>query len=211
VEPSEKPTEAQIRNSNSAQLLHQILDAGCLPQYVGIAVDTPERIDCLLNKALNDADVVLLSGGVSMGDFDFVPGIMEKNGILLKFQKVAVKPGKPTVFGVREEKYFFGLPGNPVSTFVIFHVMVRPFLKALMGERACERRIEAQLSQEIRRKRTERHEFRPVRLLDAATVQPLEYHGSGHIHAYYQADGVIELAVGTSLLEKGKRVQVRLL
>ncbi len=120
VEPATKPGNSQIRNSNSYQLAAQAASMGALPCYYGIAADTEQTIDTMLKKAMAETDVVLISGGVSAGDFDFVPKILRENNIRLVFEKVAIKPGKPTVFGIAEDGFVFGLPGNPVSGFVLF-------------------------------------------------------------------------------------------
>lgn len=211
VEPYETPDNAQIRNSNSYQLCAQIARAGAIPEYIGIAVDTPEEIDNYVKRALGNADVVLLSGGVSMGDYDFVPQILKQNDIDLLFEKVAVKPGKPTVFGVCGGKFFFGCPGNPVSTFVMFEMFVRPFLHKLMGASGKHRKVMAKLAEPITRRNTKRHEFRPVFFNENGSMQSPEYHGSAHIHSYIHADGVIAMPVGVASLKEGSTVDVVLI
>ena len=94
----------------------------------GIVKDVASDIDAVLKRALAENDVVIVSAGVSVGDFDLVPAALRQNQVRLLFEKIAVKPGKPTVFGVSERGYCFGLPGNPVSTFVVFELLVKPFL-----------------------------------------------------------------------------------
>jgi molybdopterin molybdotransferase len=128
VQPTSMPGPSQIRNSNSFQLTAQAESMGTVAKNYGIAKDTDKAIDKMFKEAVEENDVVLVSGGVSMGDFDLVPGIFKQNNINLLFEKVATKPGKPTVFGVAENIYCFGLPGNPVSTFVLFELLVKPFL-----------------------------------------------------------------------------------
>ena len=211
VEPSRKPDPVQIRNSNSYQLCAQLERAGCLPRYFGIAEDTPQAIDRMLKDALQESDVVLLSGGVSMGDFDFVPEILRQNCVDLKFEKVAVKPGKPTVFGIRGDTYFFGLPGNPVSTFILFEILVRPLLFKLMGSFDRRIRVKARLKGTVKRKKTERMEIIPVRLNADGLVDRLEYHGSAHINAYVKADGIIALDRGVEEIKAGTEVIVTLI
>ena len=211
VEPREKATDAKIRNSNSYQLCAQIQRAGCIPKYFGIAKDTPQAVDDMLSRALNECDVVLFSGGVSVGDFDFVPQILKKNNINLKFEKVKIKPGRPTVFGQRDDKYFFGLPGNPVSTFVLFEVLVRPFLMKLMGVEYRPDSVGGKLANDLVRRKVDRSEFRPVKLQADGTVHFFEYHGSAHIHAYTQANGVICIPLGVDKLDAGSVVQVNLI
>ncbi|MBA7713708.1 Molybdopterin molybdenumtransferase [subsurface metagenome] len=109
VEPSRKPTACQIRNSNAYQLAAQAVNAAAIATNYGIAVDTEEAIEVKLTKAMAENDVVILSGGVSVGDYDLVREILAKNNVKLLFEKVAVKPGKPMVFGVSDEVFCFGL------------------------------------------------------------------------------------------------------
>lgn len=211
VEPFQKPDSVQIRNSNSYQLAAQIERAGCLSLYFGIAEDSPESIDRMLKQALAESDVVLLSGGVSMGDFDFVPGILRQNGVDIRFDKVAIKPGKPTVFGTKGDKYFFGLPGNPVSTFVLFEMLVRPFLLRLMGSFDQRVQVPGKLKGSMKRKKTDRMDYIPVYLDADGVVNRIEYHGSAHIHAYVKANGIIALPVGVLEMEAGSEVVVTLI
>jgi molybdopterin molybdotransferase len=211
VEPSVTPNAAQIRNSNAYQLCGQVRRAGCDPRYLGIARDTPEAVEATLKKALQQSDVVLLSGGVSAGDFDFVPSILRKSNIDLKFEKVAVKPGKPTVFGVLDNQWFFGLPGNPVSTFVLFEMLVKPFLLALMGCRWEPWRVRARIAGGARRRKADRTEFRPVRLGPDGQATVADYHGSAHIHAYTNANGVVTMRAGETELGDGAEVEVILI
>ena len=133
VEPYEKAEGPKIRNSNSYQLSAQIEKMGADSKYYGIAEDTEEAIDACVKKAKAENDVILVSGGVSMGDYDFVPDILKKNGIKIMFDQVAIQPGKPTTFGVADDVICFGMPGNPVSTFVQFEILVKPFLYKMMG------------------------------------------------------------------------------
>ena len=211
IDPSHKPELSQIRNSNSYQHAAQIESMSVIVTDYGIAEDTEKAIDNMFKKAIGGNDVVLVSGGVSVGDFDFVPGIMKHNGFDLLFEKVAVKPGKPTVFGVSDKLYCFGLPGNPVSTFVQFEILIKPFLYKLMGHDYRSDNIRMPLHESLKRKNTERLEWFPVAITEAGTVQLVEYHGSAHISAYSVADGLICVDVGIAEIEKGMMIQVRLI
>ena len=133
VEPQYVPAESQIRNSNSWQLLAQIERAGAKGRYYGIARDDEDATFRLVCRAIEENDLVIITGGVSMGDFDFVPAVLEKAGVKLLFTRVAVQPGKPTTFGIHENAAVFGLPGNPVSSFMMFEMLVRPFISAMMN------------------------------------------------------------------------------
>ena len=211
VHPASKPGPSQIRNSNAFQLAAQIESMGATARNYGIAKDTDKAIDKMFKKAVEENDVVLVSGGVSVGEFDLVPGIFKRNNINLLFEKVAVKPGKPTVFGVSEKVYCFGLPGNPVSTFVQFELLVKPFLCKLMGHDYAPPAIQIPLGESIRRKKTERQSWIPVVITDDGTLKPVEYHGSAHINALCIADGLVSIGVGVAEIEKGTIVPVRLI
>ena len=211
VEPASKPGPSQIRNSNSFQLMAQIESMGAVARNYGIAKDTDKAIDKIFKEAVDQSDVVIVSGGVSVGDYDLVPGIFKQNNIDLLFEKIAMKPGKPTVFGVSEKVYCFGVPGNPVSTFVLFELLVKPFLCKLMGHDYAPPAIGIPLGESIRRKKTERQNWIPVAITDTGTLKPVEYHGSAHINALCIADGVVSIGVGVGEIEKGTIVPVRLI
>jgi molybdopterin molybdotransferase len=176
---------------------------GVLATDYGITEDTEEAIDEMFKKVAADNDVVIVSGGVSVGDFDYVPDILRRNNIDLLFEGVAVKPGRPSVFGVSEDIYCFGLPGNPMSTFVQFEILIKPFLYKLMG---CEHKYES-----IERRKTERQVWFPAAITAAGTVKLIEYHGSAHISSLCSADGLISMDVGVSQIEKGTVVPLRLI
>lgn len=133
VEPSQRPGPSQIRNSNGSMLLALAAESGASASYLGIARDEPAALRALVSEALDSADVVLLSGGVSAGKFDFVPDVLHELGMKAHFHKIRMKPGKPLLFGTREKTLVFGLPGNPVSSFVCFHLFVRPALRKMGG------------------------------------------------------------------------------
>ena len=127
----ETPGPAQIRNSNSPTLAAQVVEAGGEPRLLGIARDDPDELLSKLEEGLA-CDILITSGGVSMGKYDLVVGALESHGVEIGFDKVAMKPGKPTVFGWRDGTFAFGLPGNPVSTIVSFQLFVRPLIARLL-------------------------------------------------------------------------------
>ena len=211
VDPATEPEPCQIRNSNSFQLAAQAGSMGVAVTDYGIAEDTKEAIDRTFKKVAAANDVVIVSGGVSMGDFDFVPDILKRNNIDLLFESIAVKPGKPSVFGVSEDVYCFGLPGNPMSTFVQFEILIKPFLYKLMGRQHRHENVRMPLDEAIKRKKTVRQVWLPVAMTEAGTVKLIEYHGSAHISSLCSADGLISVDVGVPQVEKGAIVPVRLI
>ncbi len=211
VEPALKPGPSQIRNSNSFQLVAQVESAGAAVRDYGVVKDVTTEIDRVVRTAFSDNDVVIVSGGVSVGDLDLVPGILKQNNVKLLFEKIAVEPGKPTVFGISDKTYFFGLPGNPVSTFVVFELLVKPFLYKLMGYNYSPISVRMPLDKTVVRKNTERQSWIPVNITNTGTAKPAVYHSSAHILALCNADGLISIEIGTANIEKGAMVPVRLI
>jgi len=209
VEPDQTPAGAQIRNSNASQLMAQVARAGATGRYYGITRDEEASIEALLRKAVEENDVVLISGGVSFGDYDLVPKVMRTLGLTMHFDQVAMQPGKPLTFCTGEKTAVFGLPGNPVSTFVQFEVMVRPFLDRMMRVTADEPKMMMPLAADYSRKRAERMAWIPFTVTPAGEALPVEYHGSAHITALTSAWGLITIPRGQSWIQKGEMVSVR--
>jgi molybdopterin molybdotransferase len=209
VEPSQTPSLSQIRNSNSFHLAAQAETAGAVTKNYGITKDTRKAIDTAVKMAIAENDVVLVSGGVSVGDFDFVPDILKQNGIELMFEKIAIKPGKPTVFGVSESVFCFGMPGNPVSGFVMCELLVKPFLYKLMGYNFTPFEIKIPLGESISRKKARSPSWIPVVITDEETARPVEYHGSAHFNALCGADGLLCIPKDMTELKEGTIVKVR--
>ena len=132
VAPGEKARYGQIGDANSYTLYGGVTEAGAVPLHGGIVPDDAEALSKAFNSALAEADVVISSGGVSAGARDVVKQILLGMGTIESY-KVAMQPGMPQAFGVVEGKPFFGLPGNPVSTFVSFELFIRPALLKMMG------------------------------------------------------------------------------
>src|SRR5262249_47767571 len=128
VEISATPGPGQIRNSNGPMLAAQVQRAGGIPHPLGIARDNAEDLRALISEGLR-FPMLILSGGVSAGKLDLVPGILQELGVEPHFHKVAMKPGKPVFFGTLGETVVFGLPGNPVSSLVCFELFVRPAIR----------------------------------------------------------------------------------
>jgi molybdopterin molybdotransferase len=132
VPVEQRPEWFQIRNSNATSLSAQVAAAGGTPRCLEIAPDRPEALRALIHEGLT-ADLLLMTGGVSVGKYDFVEQVLADFGAEFYFQSVALRPGKPLVFGRAAGKFFFGLPGNPISTFVTFALFARPAIGVLAG------------------------------------------------------------------------------
>lgn len=136
VQPGERGLEAgEIYDSNSFALVAQAIEAGAEARRITAVADDEEALRTAAEEALEDADVVITSGGVSVGERDLVKGTMLGLGVEQVFWGVKFKPGKPLFFGVRENARVFGLPGNPVSAMVCFELFVRPALMRMMGDK----------------------------------------------------------------------------
>lgn len=211
VEPIDTPAESQIRNSNAYQLMAQALQANCKPAYFGIARDNREATLELIIKAGIESDIVILTGGISAGDFDFVPGVIEQAGYEIKFRQLAVQPGKPVIFAIKGNKYLIALPGNPVSSFVQFELLVKYLVKILTGDSRREKQIISRFGCDYIRKKASRKAFFPVCFTPEGNVVPVDYHGSAHIHSYIQAEGIVTIEIGETEIKKGTPVNVRLI
>ena len=209
VEPDIKPAPSQIRNSNAYQLLSQVKNVGAIPNYIGIALDTEESTRQMLEKAFDDNDIILLTGGVSMGDYDYVPQILNELGVKLFFKSIAVQPGRPTVFGTMDKQFIFGLPGNPVSSFVQFELLVKPLIYKLNGFEYKPMKVRLPMGKEYSRKRSTRLSWLPVQINNNGEVIPMSYHGSAHINSLTEADGMISIPIGKTEIKKGDLVDVR--
>lgn len=211
---SGQPVElGQIRNSNGPMLLAALTEAGLTPLDLGIARDDVDLMRSAINNGL-EADVLLISGGVSAGMMDLVPSVLAELGVEQVFHKVRMKPGKPLWFGRRDgEKHrtlVFGLPGNPVSTLVAYQLFVKPALAAIAGspfEVAVP--IRGQLTAAVKH-RGERPTYRPCRMVHSLqgtdSIEPLVWRGSADLAAFVDANGLMilsagdyELAVGTAV------------
>src|SRR5690242_8803074 len=180
---SATPGPTQIRNSNTYSLAAQVQGASAEPILLPVAPDDPGRLRELI-KAGFQSDLLLLSGGVSMGKYDLVEQVLGELEAEFFFTGALIQPGRPIVFGRASGKYFFGLPGNPVSTMVTFELFVRPLLDALSGAPVTPLRfLSAQLKSEVKTK-PGLTRFLPATLsgeFERSTVELSKWQGSGDI------------------------------
>jgi molybdopterin molybdotransferase len=135
VDVGETPSVSQIRNSNAMSLVAQVQRAGGIPIILPVARDTKEHTSELIEQGLT-TDLLLISGGVSAGKYDVVEPVLSELGAAFFFDRVLIQPGQPAVFGRAHGRFFFGLPGNPVSTMITFEIFARAALQLLSGETA---------------------------------------------------------------------------
>lgn len=192
VAPGEALAPGQIRNSNSITARGQVLAAGGDPVIMGIAPDDIEVTRRLMAAAL-EQDVVVTSGGVSVGDYDFVKQVQDELGVERRFWGVSTKPGKPLAFGVRGDTLVFGVPGNPVAAMVSFELYVRPAILALQGRADVYRPFVYARAAEDQRGSRGRTELRRCRLahgLEGWTFVTTGPQGSGILRSMALADGL---------------------
>jgi molybdopterin molybdotransferase len=208
----ETPGEFQIRNSNSVSLAAQVRIAGGEPVVLGNAADRIEDLGEKIERGLKE-DALVLSGGVSMGKYDLVESVLKAMGTEFFFDAVAIRPGKPAVFGICQGKPVFGLPGNPVSTMVTFELFVTPAIDLLSGAQArALPLVEARLGEALTEKPGLAH-FLPARLEwrgREPEVKALKWQGSGDITALSKANCFLVVPADREKLEIGESVSVLL-
>lgn len=219
VDVEAHPGPNQIRNSNSYSLAAQVEAAGAESVRLPIAPDDPVVLKHLIEEGLG-LDLLLLTGGVSMGKYDLVEQVLAEFGAEFFFTGAHIQPGRPVVFGraLREAgagsaTYFFGLPGNPVSTMVTFEIFVRPVLDALCGAPPGKLRfLQARLGSEVRAK-TGLTRFLPAQLsgeFDRTAVELVRWQGSGDVAAMARANCFLVVPPARERLAAGEMVSVLL-
>jgi molybdopterin molybdotransferase len=219
VPPEVKPGAGHIRNSNSPMLVAAARAAGAESFDLGIARDQLDSMQAMIAKGL-EADVLVLSGGVSAGVLDLVPSVLKSLGVEQVFHKISIKPGKPLWFGVlrRERKnqdgeqgdtLVFGLPGNPVSSLVGFELFVRPALARLAGREFAAEYVSARLAAAFTH-RGDRPTYHPAELkadAEQAVATPLRWKGSADLRTLSAANALLVFPAGDYTLAAGDEVR----
>ena len=208
----ETPGPFQIRNSNSVSLSAQVRIAGGEPIVLGNAADRIEDLGNKIERGLKE-DMLVLSGGVSMGKYDLVENVLKAMGAEFFFDAVAIRPGKPAVFGICQGKPVFGLPGNPVSTMVTFELFVAPAIDLLSGAEArALPLVEARLAEAMKEKTGLTH-FLPARVEwrgASPEVKALKWQGSGDIAALARANCFLVVPADREKIAVGESVSILL-
>jgi len=210
----EVPHEAQIYSSNSHALSALIRECGAIPRQLGIARDDPDHLAAMIEEGLK-SDVLVTTGGISMGDHDYLKDVFGRIGVEVLFWKVAQKPGKPMTFGMRHGKPVFALPGNPVSATLSFELYVRPALRKMMGYKRLYRpTVWAVLVEDINKKPGRRNFIRGIvqRKKDGVLyAQTTGEQGSGILRSMSAANGIIVLPEDADGAKAGEKVEVYLI
>lgn len=197
-----------IMNSNgpmlhALSLKHNLLIVG---EYA--VLDQLDTTIAALKQALDQSDVVIFTGGVSMGDYDYVTEAIKQIGATIHFNRLALKPGKPTTFATLNNKFIFGLPGNPVAVYVTFHLFVLQLIKLITGQKnQYGNWSKFPLAKTFTRKKADRTEFVPCKLTSDYTIKPIEFHGSGHLLALLNCDGFFICPQGQTEILQNTNVQ----
>lgn len=215
VPVSTKPGPGQIRNSNGPMLAALVQRAGGVPVKLEVARDNASELERLICQGLQ-ADVLLLSGGVSAGVLDLVPGALAKLGVSQIFHKLNLKPGKPLWFGqfvstTGQKKLVFGLPGNPVSSLVCFELFVRPALDRLAGGSGRGLPETVALLTTSHFQRGDRPTYWPARCdyhQGKWHATPLPWQGSGDLCTLAEADGLAYFPAGDHTYAAGAEITV---
>ena len=212
VEVDQIPAPGQIRNSNGYSLQSQIRQAGYRARYLGASLDEPESLKRVISSGLAD-DIVLLSGGVSMGNYDLVPQVLKDIGAEIIFHNIAIKPGKPALFAKLKHTLIFGVPGNPVATMVGFDKLILPPARKMAGEKVFFRPIiTATLTKDLKVKtgrlglRHARISYRDGKYLAEAAAT----HGSADLLSTSQSNGIILVPADVACIKAGDAVQIEL-
>jgi len=203
-QPGKPLQHAQVYESNSFALkavLTQIYISGVEVYY---ASDNPEIVTGAIEKALNQSDVVLVTGGISVGDYDFVLQAVSKCGIEKLFHNVKQRPGKPLFFGKKNKKLVFGLPGNPSSVLTCFYQYVIPALEKLSHKNPLLSKIKAPLSKPFQKTSVLTHFLKGI--YDGHTLTPLEAQESYRLSSFANANCLIQIDEEITLCKDGEFV-----
>jgi molybdopterin molybdotransferase len=212
IEPLYQPSGAMIRNSNASQLMGQMLAIGAKPDYEGIVPDDLDEICQNLKTNLGKYEVLIITGGASVGDYDFIPTVLKSLGAEVMISSLNIQPGKPVLLAKIDHTYIIGLSGNPVSSFLQTKLLVEPLLLKLMGaNRILPKMIKIPLFADVSRKKGNRKLFLPAKINEMGEGQTLSFNGSAHLLALNLADGFIVMDPGIMMLKKHDLVPMLLI
>ena len=207
VDSPDALSPGKIMNSNGPMLAALAEQHGMEVVAQESVPDNKEATQAAVVAAVGSSDITMLSGGVSVGEYDFVLGALAAAGLTVRFSRIAAQPGKPTVYATSADgKAVFGLPGNPVSVFLMFHLFVLRVADRMTGKRPERREVVLPLASQFRRKKADRVSFVPARMTEKGAVESVSFHGSAHLAALMSADGFIRVPAGVTELAEGDEV-----
>ncbi len=214
IDPQDRLEYGKIRDVNTFTIQAALQEMGIKTLSSERVPDDPQKLLESVDRLLPSADVLIVSGGVSVGDFDFVKEIFEDAGVEKIFWRVAVKPGKPTFFGTKGEKLVFGLPGNPASVLVTFYLFVRPALLRMMGRKETQPTCLSAVIESGVHKEDMRTEYLRGKLQIHNGEVSVGFHGGQHSHmlgSFANADCLVIFPKEQTHIPKGGRVKAQLL
>ena len=213
VEPDQAPGRGMIRNSNGPMLTGLASSLGADVRYLGIGSDREDVLAELIEEGLS-SDMLLISGGVSMGDFDLVPSMLSASGADIKLHRVRIKPGKPLLFAKGDGCIIIGIPGNPVSNFTTFSMFIKPVLYRMMGRLSYEPRfVDARLAHHVHKRGERAHLMPSVYRVEkgAYEVTTLKLNGSADIVGCAGCNCLLFVEEGEQNLHPGDKVPIILI
>src|SRR5437016_6792676 len=212
VDVDQRPGRDQIRDSNNYTIAAYASLAGAIVERLPLVGDDTEELKRRISKASEASDVLITSGGVSMGVYDFTKAALKELGAEVFFERVALRPGKPTVFARLGNTLVFGLPGNPVSVTVTFNLFARTALRAMQGAtHTTLDRDHAVLARDVKGS-ADRESYLPAVLRTdekgVLLADPLKWGGSSDFVSFAQATALINVPAGAKLIDRGSTVQV---
>ncbi|MEE8350076.1 MAG: gephyrin-like molybdotransferase Glp [Acidobacteriota bacterium] len=213
VEVEQEPEFGQIRNSNAYVLWAQCRKMGLEATVFPPVPDDPEQVQHTVREALT-YDLAIFTGGVSMGEYDYLPRVLADEGVSLFFHKAAIKPGKPILACRKGNHMIFGLPGNPVSAYVTFELFVRPAIRSWMGfKRRSLQKVSGELTADTKQKPGRKFFKQAMTVWTEGrfTVRPIETQGSADLVAFSEANSLLILEPSVTLLKAGQQVEALLL
>ena len=211
VELDITPKPGQIRDSNSYCILNQCSEWGGHCERHLIASDKIDNLESALKNAIdNQPEIIVITGGVSVGDYDLVPDVLKKLGANIIFHNVAQKPGKPMLFGTIGGILVFGLPGNPVAAYLCFELYIGPAIRRMMGDEHVKTTYFTAIAEEDFRVKSDRAYWHPAfvkRLENNLVAYPVSTHGSADIFSLVKANAFVRFEAGTYVVPAGEEIR----
>ena len=212
VDVDQKPGQDQIRESNNYTIAAYAELSNAVVERLPLAGDDTEELKRQIARAAEHADVLITSGGVSMGVYDFTKAALKELGAEIFFERVALRPGKPTVFGRLGNTLVFGLPGNPVSVSVTFNLFVRTALRAMQGAKETTLPVEHAVVARDLKGSIDRESYLPATLRTdengVLLAEPLKWGGSSDFVSFARATALINLPAGAGIIDSGTSVTI---
>lgn len=209
VSPEETPKPGQIRNSNTSQIVTQLKKMNLEVVQSLLLADDYELLKTSFLQLLENCDLIIFTGGASVGDFDFIPELLKELEFTIYWDRTGIKPGNPMTFSQKGNKYVIGLSGNPVSSWAQFEFIAKPVIYKLLGANYRALRIKSTMNFDYKRKNADRVAVVPVIINEEGNIDEIQFHGSAHINALVVANALLEVPFGATHLEKGSSAYVR--